>query len=82
MNCSFHPARDLLQIYADEGFPVDCGEPWYREKIELLLNQGPHISAKKPEAIKQLREETMEKVKQGYARVVKWRDIKITTTKT
>ena len=71
-----HEARPLLDQYVKEGCPTDCGEPWSQDTIELLLKRGPHISAKEPEAVKVLRQETADKVSQGYARVVKWKDIK------
>ena len=71
-----HPAAPLLQQYADHGCPVDCGPNWTTEKILLLLQRGPHPSANEPDAIDQLREETKDKVKHQYARVVKWGEIK------
>ena len=79
--CPQHYARDheavpLLNSYAQNGCPVDCGPDWTREQIELLLVRGPHRSAKGKDAIKQLREETLKKIEQGYARKVRWGDIK------
>ena len=71
-----HPAIPLLQAYADEGCPVDCGPDWSVEQVKLLLQRGPHQSAKGKAAIKQLRDETMDKIKHGYARVVTWKEIK------
>ena len=71
-----HAAIPLLQQYAMNGCPVDCGPDWTQEKILLLLQRGPHQSARLPPAVKQLREETKEKCAQGYARVVRWGDIK------
>ena len=59
-----------------DGCPVECGPDWSKEKIELLLRRGPHRSALSPNALIQLREETGEKCAQGYARVVRWGDIK------
>lgn len=71
-----HPAADLLNNYATNGCPVDCGPAWSMQQLLLLLKRGPHISGKNPEAAAFLREETEEKVRQGYARVVKWGSIK------
>ena len=71
-----HPASTLLKDYADNGCPVDCGPNWSVEKIKLLLVKGPHSSANSKEAIKQLRAETVQKISNQYARVVKWSDIK------
>jgi len=71
-----HPAFPLLFKYATEGCPVNCGEPWTREHLEAAINRGPHISARSPEAVSALREEAMEKVQQGYAKIIRWDDIK------
>jgi hypothetical protein len=72
----FHDATPLLVSYAKNGCPVECGPDWSLEKIEKLLHKGPHKSSKSREAIRQLRKETKEKIRCGYARVVKWGDIK------
>lgn len=71
-----HPACDMLLDYAENGCPVDCGENWSREHIEAALLRGPHISAKSTEAITVLREETAGKVAAGFARVVRYGDIR------
>lgn len=72
----WHDAAQLLQHYADNGCPVDCGEDWTQEEIEALLQRGPHVSAKSKEAIAALLAETKGKVKNGYARLVRYGDIK------
>ena len=71
-----HPAAPLLQDYADNGCPVDCGPDWSLQKILDLMQRGPHTSAKAKRAITQLREETKGKIANNYARIVKWGDIK------
>ena len=71
-----HAAIPLLNGFAEDGCPVDCGVDWSREQIEHLLRRGPHTSAKSKKAATQLRAETIEKCNNGYARVVKWKDIK------
>ena len=71
-----HDTIPLLNRYAKEGCPVKCGKPWSRATIELLLRRGPHRSAMIKKAVKQLRSETEEKCAQGYARVIKWGDLK------
>ena len=40
-----HDAIPLLNSYSHRGCPVQCGEPWSRATIELLLQRGPHRSA-------------------------------------
>jgi hypothetical protein len=71
-----HKAIPLLLSYAKQGCPVDCGEDWDMTKIMAMLQRGPHISANDPQAITQLRKETEEKVKNNYARVVRFGDIR------
>jgi hypothetical protein len=55
---------------------VDCGPDWSQNHIEQLLLQGPHRSSTNKAAIKQLRDKTNTKLQHGYARIVKWSDIK------
>lgn len=45
------------------------------EEIEAVLLHGPHKSAKSPEAAAALQAETMQKVKNGYAKIVQYGDI-------
>lgn len=71
-----HDAIPLLKGYAEDGCPVQCGPDWTREHIELMLHRGPHRSALAKKAVCQLRQETNDKVKHQYARVVRWGDIK------
>ena len=71
-----HDAFPLLNGYANDGCPVDCGKDWTIYQIEELIKKGPHKSAKSKQATKQLRNETNEKIKFGYARVMKWKDLK------
>jgi hypothetical protein len=72
----FHRATPLLNSYAKNGCPANCGPDWSLKKILLLLRRGPHRSTLKKAALRQLRKETTEKIKHGYARVVRWGDIK------
>ena len=70
-----HDAAPLLMGYAKKGCPVDCGEDWTEAHIIQMLKHGAHKSASLPEAILQLRKETKDKIKHGYARTVRWGDI-------
>ena len=72
----FHRATPLLNSYAKKGCPANCGPDWSLNKILLLLRRGPHRSTLQKAALRQLRKETTEKIKHGYARVVRWGDIK------
>ena len=71
-----HPAAPMLKKWALHGCPVDCGPNWPEEHIIAALQKGPHISSTHKEAIIALELETAEKIAGGYARVVKWKDIK------
>ena len=71
-----HPTTPMLKEWAQKGCPVDCGENWDREQIVAALRRGPHISAKHPDDIASLHAETEEKMRNGYARVIRWGDIK------
>jgi len=42
----------------------------------VAIHRGPHISARSPDTVTALRKEVMEKVKQGYAEMLRWDDIK------
>jgi hypothetical protein len=71
-----HPAAPLLLELATVGCSSDTGNTWHMELLEAAIKKGAHPSALVPEAAEQLRSETMEKVAQGYARLVKWADIR------
>ena len=71
-----HPVATLLEEYSSNGCPVDIGEDWSKTHIIQALKRGPHMSTKEAIPAKVLREETMEKVKEGYAKIIKWKDIK------
>ena len=46
-----------------------------KEELEAAIEKGPHTSALKPDASRQFRAEAFKKQKEGFCRVVKWRDI-------
>lgn len=71
-----HPAAPLLLQYAQQGCPVDCGPNWTPEQIQIAVERGPHPSARHDEAAKELWKEAHEKVEQGFAKIVAWKDIK------
>ena len=70
-----HPAAALLDAYSN-GCPTNCGPNWSQEHIEAALRRGPHPSALSNDAKEALYQETQDKVNSGYARVVKYGDIK------
>ena len=71
-----HEAIPILKGYEEDGCPVDCGPNWSCERITDAIRCGSHKSAYLPGAVEFLQKETDEKVKNGYARVVRWKDIK------
>lgn len=70
-----HEAAPLLERYSREGCPVDCGRPWTQEEILAAIQRGPHITACAPDARACLIQETTDKVKEGFARLIKLGDI-------
>ena len=70
-----HPASPLLQTYTLNGCPVDCKEPWTQDHIEAAIAHCPHRSARTPAARQALQDETHNKVQQGFAKVIKYKDI-------
>jgi hypothetical protein len=58
------------------GCRAEVGEGWMIQVLEAAIKKGSHPSAMEPEAAAQLREETLEKVAQGYARLVQWAEVK------
>ena len=77
-----HPAAPLLLELATLGCPADIGEAWTLEMLEEAIRKGAHPSAMEPEPAAQLRAETLEKVEQGYARLVAWDSVKHNPPKT
>lgn len=71
-----HPAAPLLDEYANKGCPVECGPDWTSEHIQAAMKRGNHTSANSKRATAALRTATATKVKNSYARVVKWKMIK------
>jgi hypothetical protein len=71
-----HDAAPLLNAYSDIGCPTDCGPDWTTEHIIQAIRRGAHPTAKKPEARRYLISQTMTKVNENFAKIVKWRDIK------
>jgi hypothetical protein len=71
-----HLAAPLLLELTTLGCTSEMGDTWTQELIEAAIKKGAQPSAIDPEAAKQLRNETLEKVKEGYAHLVYWDNIK------
>ena len=70
-----HDAATLLESYSRFGCPTDCGPQWSQEHIIAAIQRGAHPTAKKPEARRYLITQTMNKVQEKFANIVKWGDI-------
>ena len=71
-----HPAAPLLDRYALKGCPVGCGDHWTQDRIEAAIAHGLHCSVCTPQAQQALRQEALEKVNQGFAKIVRYGEIK------
>ena len=72
----YHEAAPMLDTYATTGCPIDCGPNWSHDKIQAALKYGAHSSVKIPQALQCLIAEPNTKVKNSFAKVLKWKDIK------
>ena len=69
-----HQAAKKLLQYATGGCPCNnTGKPWTKEAILAAVEQGPHVSALKDDAIEG---EIAEKVRVGQCNLVEWNEIK------
>ena len=58
------------------GCPVDCGDPWSVKRIQAAIDKAAHPSAQSKAAATACRNEALERVKDGCAKLIKWDDIK------
>jgi len=71
-----HPYGPILLEYATKGCPVDTSPEWTMAMLEAAIEYGTHPSADSPEAAQYCREQTTEKVKQGFAKMYLWDELK------
>ena len=71
-----HPSVDFLKAYATEGLPSNYSLDWSTDHIEASLCCGPHPSENPPAAMKALHVKTSEKIKNIYAKVLRYGNIK------
>ena len=71
-----HSTAPMLDQWGRHGCPVDCGKAWDKDQIVAALRRSPHHGANSPQAITFLQAEVADKVRSGYAKVVKWGAIK------
>ena len=65
-----HDTALLLNFYSTEGCPADCGDAWTQDIIEAAIRHCPHKSAQSADARAALRQETLSKIDQGFARKI------------
>eukprot|EP00978_Attheya_sp_CCMP212_P042595 scaffold262463_cov60-Attheya_sp.AAC.2 len=70
-----HPFAPTLHKW-EKGVPVDCGEDWWRETIDLAIAKGPHASALTPKAQKLVLKDVAYQVDAGFSRIITWESIK------
>ncbi len=71
-----YKVAQLLMDWDKFGFPTMTGRDWTLEKIQAVINRGPHQSALETEAIAHFKEEVRNKVAEGQAHDVLWDDNK------
>ena len=71
-----HPTAVKLLDYAISSCLADCGKNWDRDHIEKAMIRGARRSALAPLASKELLKETVEKVKNGLAKIIRYGDSK------
>ena len=71
-----HLVANILLQYAQVGSPVSVGHDWTPDEMEAEVTKGPQTSALEDDSISKIQAEAREKVKQGFATIVWWDDIK------
>ena len=67
------PCRPPLQQFAELGCPVDISKDWTLEALVKAVEYGAHPSARTKEAAMACHQEALEKVEQGFIKLVPWR---------
>lgn len=70
-----HPFAAHLKDW-ERGVPVECGEPWSQEAIDLAVERGAHPTARTPDAIELVHEDVKYQVEAGFSEIVLWDDIR------
>ena len=71
-----HPAGPMLKEFGTHGCPVEVSEDWTMDQLDSAVAYGAHPSAESPEASQALRQEALEKVDQGFAKLIPWKEIR------
>ena len=68
-----HPSAKLLLVISEDGPDTGIEIEYPIELLEEALRRGAHPSAQQLEAATALRNETLEKVQQGFAHLISWK---------
>ena len=71
-----HPAAPMLLDFAEKGPPTGIDINYTLDVLETAIARGAHPSAQQLDAAKALHAETLEKVEQGFARLIPWAELK------
>ena len=71
-----HPAAKLLLEIAVDGIDTGITQEYPLEVLEAAIHRGAHPSAQELAAATALRLEILEKVQQGFARLIPWKVLK------
>jgi hypothetical protein len=66
----------MLLDFAHDGCPAETGTDWHLDLLDEAVRRGAHPSAKEGIAAEALHKETMDKVAQGFARLVPWKELR------
>ena len=71
-----HPFGPTLKQYGTDGCPVHIMDKWGLAQLDAAVAYGAHPSAETPEATAALRAEALEKVEQGFAKLISWKHLR------
>ena len=71
-----HPFGPTLKKYGTTGCPVEIAEDWTLQELDQAVAYGAHPSAETPEASAACRQEALEKVEQGFAKLIPWSQLR------
>ena len=66
-----HSTAPMLGQWGRQGCPADCRIAWKKAQIVAAIKWGPHMATNSPEAAAFWNAEVADKVKSGYATVVR-----------
>ncbi|CAB9530052.1 expressed unknown protein [Seminavis robusta] len=76
-----HPAGPQLKEYGTTGCPVDITANWTLDELDAAMQYGAHPSAEAAEAAQACRTEALEKVDQGFVKLMPWKTLRANIAK-